>query len=145
MSDREKNKEFAILTPIDVDESKLCKGSHSWIESLSVNDAGEYSPLSICDKCGFIPSKNLMASEEALKRVINNNRIRQLEETIQKDFLDKESADIKKLLEDEEPKNTLTDTKIGRIYNAGQTWNKRYIIYKIARTEELMREPKEDA
>jgi hypothetical protein len=145
VADREKQRELASLIPTGVDEFRLCPGPHEWLEIISVNEYSEYSPLNVCKNCGFLPSKNLMATPEGLKRILDNRKIRELEDSIQKDFVDKENSDIKKLLENEGPEGTLTDGIIGEIYRAGQTSNKRYIIYKIARAEELRREQKDEA
>lgn len=138
---RETNKELSALIPVNVDESRMCNGAHNWLEAIAVENS-EYTQLNVCRSCGFIPSKNLMATSEGLKRIILNNEMRAFEEGIAKDFSDKETNDINELIE--EFKKDTTNDKAMNIYFAGQSANKRYIIYKIARSEEKKREQKDN-
>ena len=136
---REKKRELNALMPTKVDDSRLCKEPHIWMEAISLNENIEYVPINVCSTCGFIPSRNMMTTKEGLKRIIENNYIRKLEEDIHRDFENKENEEIKKFLKSE-IENGLTYDKINEIYHAGQTSGKRFIIYKIARGEELRRE-----
>lgn len=142
VSKRERNRELEALIPGEIDDFRMCNNPHVWIETLGVTDESEYAPINVCSKCGFIPSKNLMATSEGLKRIIQNKAIREFEESVANDFVDKERADINTLVE--ELKSNPTVDVAMFIYLAGQSANKRYIIYKIARSEEKRREPKED-
>lgn len=142
VSNRGRKKEIKTLIPTDVDQTRLCLGRHLWIEVISANDSGEYAPINVCSECGFIPAKNLMASKDGLKRILENRALREFDESVAKDFSDKETLDINNLVE--EFKKESTYEKAVQIYFAGQSANKRYIIYKIARSEEKRREPKDN-
>ena len=139
----ERNKNFKNLIPTPIREKELCQGPHSWIEALAVDEEMEYYPLNICEKCGVIPGKNLMSTKEGLKRIIQNNKIREFEESVKKDFEEKENEELKKFLQ-EDIKNGLNFNKVSEIYHAGQTSAKRYVIYKIVRSEEKRREIKDN-
>lgn len=140
----EKNKEFKKLIPTSIKESELCKGPHTWIETIAVDENIEYKPVNICEKCGLISGRDLMCTKEGLKRIIQNNQIKDFEESVKKDFEEKENSEIKKLLE-EDIKKGLSFDKINEIYHAGQTSGKRYVIYKLVRSEEKRREIKDSA
>lgn len=133
----EKNKMIAPLIPREIYQSRMCTDPHQWIEAVSVDDSFEYKPLNVCGKCGFIPSRNLMATKEGLQRIIDNHAVRQFEESVKKDFEDRETLEIRKFIE--EFKLDTSFEKAAQLYSAGQSANKRYIMYKIVRSEEKTR------
>lgn len=140
----EKSREFKKLIPTAIRENELCNGPHTWIETIAVDRDVEYMPINICEKCGLISGRDLMCTKEGLKRIVQNNKIKEFEESVRKDFEEKENSEIKKLLE-EDLKKGLSFDKVNEIYHAGQTSGKRYVIYKIVRSEEKRREIKDSA
>lgn len=140
----EKYRLFSIITPTPVDDYKLCQGRHTWIDANTLDENNEVVKINVCDVCGFIPSKNLMATQEGLKRIRENKKLNDLEEKIKKEFIDIEEAGLKEFFS-EELKNGLNFDKIAQVYSYGQTLRNRLILYKIARAEkELKQDPQGD-
>lgn len=123
------------LTPQKVDDDKLCKGPHSWINATTFTDKGPGS-TQVCQLCGFIPSLHLMVTAEAIDRIEENNRIRAIQDKIFSDFQDQEEKEMKAYF-DEELKNGVDFEKLVHIHGAGMTFGTRFNIYRSARAEEI--------
>lgn len=132
----EKRKIMKLLTPTSVHENKLCNSPHAWVDATSVDDNNSYTFVKVCETCGFIPSKNLMATKAAIERIKENNRIRKINEDLEKSFIDMENEDLKKEFEQDIAKG-LDYSKLLQVYLRGQTSAKRYVIFKISKFEEL--------
>lgn len=130
----EKNKILKALTPLPVNENRLCTGLHSWINATTIDDNNIYSTTKLCDKCGFIPERNLMATLDGLERIEKNNKLMTFNSNVEKEFTDKEMEELKKNFE-EEIKNGLNIEKIFAVYNSGQTAYQRFVIFKIEKSE----------
>lgn len=129
-----------IITPNKVDEKKLCKAPHSWINT-SVDTKEGIKEHKICRVCGFISGMNKMAKPEAIDMVEENNKIKEVEARLQKDFLNFEDNEIKKFF-DEELKNGLSFEKLMAVHDAGITFSSRFFNYKISKIPEIERELK---
>jgi hypothetical protein len=140
--DLQKKKLVEQAIPVEVDESRLCKNGHTWAEVPSINEKGEYIQLQICDSCGLIPSRNLMSKPETMIKVRNNVKAAQLDNKIIEDFSTHEEEDMREIFA-EELKSGTDFKKVLKVYNAGQTFRERYIMYRLGRLEELKVE-KED-
>lgn len=122
------------LLPTDVDEERLCK-IHKWGETRVMNDNNEFDSLTFCEDCGFIPERNIMASQEGLKKIIDNTKLVAEDEAVKQAFIDKEMDQIKGLFKEDVEKG-LDIAKVVRVYNAGQMSRQRFIIYKTYLSEE---------
>jgi hypothetical protein len=123
------------ITPQDTDETRLCKGPHSWIGAQAFTDNGRET-VQVCQVCGFIPSLDKMATPEAIDRIEENNRIRDIQGKIFTDFQTREDDDIKKYF-DEEIKNGVSFEKLAHIHSAGMTFGARFNMYKAGRADEI--------
>lgn len=121
------------LTPTEVDENRLCYGPHSWTEA-TIADGAHYSTVNVCEKCGFIPNRNLMASPEGIKRVIEHKKRIEQELAFENEFLSNEQKEYETLFA-EEIKNGLSVDKLFKVYGDGQTSYKRYVLFKLAKLE----------
>lgn len=140
----ERKKMLKEVMPQKINHNKICKSPHSWLDVPSINAEGQMEDIKVCKECGLIPSRNLMASTSLIKHMLNRMEIDKLDNKIQQDFIDKENKDIMKVFE-EELKNGMPMEKIEFVYEAGQTAIKRFHIYKMARSEELKREIKDNS
>lgn len=125
------------ITPIEVNESKLCKGPHPWLEVPTLTEKGP-GKTQVCRACGLIPSLNKMATPEAIDRIEENNAIRSVEEKIYKDFLAKEDAEIKEYFGDE-IKSGVDFEKLAALHSAGMTFGTRFSVYKSGRADEIVK------
>jgi hypothetical protein len=123
------------ITPQEVNESRLCKGPHSWIGAQAFTDHGRET-VQVCQVCGFMPSLKKMATTEAIDRIEENNRIREIQGKIFTDFQTQEDTEIKRYF-DEEIKNGVSFDKLAHVHNAGMTFGARYNLYKASRAEEI--------
>ena len=131
----ENKKVIDEITPLSLDETKLCKGPHAWIPTKSLTDRG-YENIQVCQVCGFLPSMGKMAKPEAIDRIEENNKIRAIQEMIYRDFVIREDDDMKKYF-DEEIKNGVDFEKLAHIHTAGMTFNARLNAYKASRMSEV--------
>jgi hypothetical protein len=127
-----------------VNDHRLCKGPHTWIDANSINEKGEYVKINVCNSCGFIPSKDLMATEQGLERIKENRRLLDLEDRIREDFIDMEEAGLRDHFK-QEIENGLSFEKLIQAYNAGQNLKQRFTIYKMVRADKEKQEPRSDA
>lgn len=139
----EKRRILSTITPTSVDEYRLCEDLHLWIDANSINEKGEYVKISVCNKCGFIPSKNLMATEQGLERIKENRRLLDLEDKIREDFIDMEEANLRDHFK-QEIENGLSFEKLIEAYNAGQNLKQRFTIYKMVRADKEKQEPRSE-
>ncbi|HXN74916.1 MAG TPA: hypothetical protein VN855_00305, partial [Candidatus Acidoferrum sp.] len=116
--------------------SRVCNEPHSWIDAASVNEHGKLGKVHVCSICGFLPSRGLMVTEEALEKIKQIRKDTELSESMVNDFADKEEASLKEYFS-KEVENGLDFQKIIQAYNAGQSMEQRFIIYKMSRVEEL--------
>ena len=123
------------ISPREVDETRLCKGPHSWIGARAFTENG-FENVQVCQVCGFIPTLNKMATPEAIDRIEENNRIHGIQSKIFTDFQAREDEDIKKYF-DEEIKNGVSFEKLSHIHSAGMTFGARFNIYRAGRAEEI--------
>lgn len=128
--------------PQKVDDNKMCKTRHDWIEAVTFAGS-KTGKTRLCRLCGFIPELNLMASYEAIDRIEENNKIRQLEDNIYKDFINKEDEDIKKFFT-KEIENGVSFDKLVQLHSAGITFMQRYGNYKLSRAPEIEKELTKD-
>lgn len=125
------------VTPRDVDDAKLCKGAHSWINAQTFTDTGAGS-IQVCQVCGFIPTINKMASTEAIDSIEEHNRLTAVQSKIYTDFQVQEDGDIRKYF-DEEIKNGVSFEKLAHVHLAGMTFGARFNIYRASRAEEIQK------
>jgi hypothetical protein len=131
----EKRQILRDIMPHEVDEKRLCRGPHGWMSARTYTDAGP-GKTQVCQVCGFIPSINKMATEEALDRIEENNKIYAMEDRIYRDFQKQEDGDIKKYF-DEEITHGVSFEKLTHLHGAGMTFGARFKIYKSARATEI--------
>jgi hypothetical protein len=129
----EKNKALKNVVPNPVDEDKLCQGPHAWIEA-TVNEGTRYTLINVCEKCGFIPSKNLMATQEGIKRVKEHKKRIEQELAFENEFLLSQQKEYEAFFADE-IKNGLSLDKLFKVYEDGQTAYQRYVMFKLAKLE----------
>lgn len=127
------------ITPLPVREDKLCKGPHSWMMAPVFNEKDPNKEVRLCQICGFMPDRQLMATVEAIDRIQENNRVYAMQNRIYKDFLAQENGDIQKYF-DAELKNGVSFEKLVHVHGAGATFNARYNMYKSARAGEIAKE-----
>lgn len=123
------------ITPANVNDKRLCKGPHAWMMAPLWSPQGE-SQVRVCQVCGFIPEMEKMVKPEAIDRIEENNKIRQMEKKIYRDFLAQEDNDIKKYF-DKEIKDGVSFEKLAHVHGAGMTFGARFNIYKSARAGEI--------
>lgn len=126
------------LVPQKVDPKKLCKAPHSWILATTFTDKGNGS-VRICRVCGLVEGSNTAVTEEAIDRIEENNRLRQLEEKVYQEFTSKEDSDVRKYF-DKEIKNGLSYEKLAKLHTAGMTFKQRYAMYKSGKKKEIEQE-----
>ena len=131
---REEKKLAKSMSPSPADEALLCREPHKWVEVQTINREGKVVPVNVCDVCGFIPSTDMIANPEALTRARKAREERQKDEKLINDFTNIEENDLKELFADE-LKNGMNFDKVVRAYYAGQTLQKRFILYKIKQFE----------
>lgn len=129
------------LLPVPVDNARLCQTTHKWTEATTVNQRGEFSKAYVCTICGFIPSRDLMLTVETLEKMTGIWKSIELDELIINDFATMEEDTLKKHFS-KEIEGGFDFEKILQVYKAGQTMQERFILYRIAKKEEL--EPKEE-
>lgn len=118
------------VRPTEVDESLLCVEPHEWIGApKGIDDNGEFITTNMCKNCGFIPSTNLMASQEGLTRIIDHVNQKAEEEKWGEEFIQQEEDGIKRHFE-QELKNGLDFHKLIQVYFAGQTVKERIILFR---------------
>lgn len=120
------------------DSEKLCKGPHSWIFA-QIGTAEGPAQVRVCRACGFIGGSNRVASPEAIDRIEENNKIRELEVRLYNEFLEQEDAEIKKYFDEEISKGVNFD-KLLHVHNAGITFNQRYAMYKASKAVDIEKE-----
>lgn len=128
--------------PRKAESDKLCRGPHSWITAEANTNSG-ISDVKVCRACGFVSGTELMVSPDAIDRIEENNKIREIEGKLYKEFLNKEDNDIKKYF-GEEIKNGVNFEKLTVLHAAGMTFGQRYTIYRTAKAEEIQEELTKD-
>jgi hypothetical protein len=126
------------VIPSKVDMHKLCKGAHSWIKTVVLTDEGQVDKQ-LCRICGFVSGTDLMASQEAIDRIEDQNLMREVEAGLYNDFLGKENVQIQEFFGNE-IKGGLDASKLGKVHTAGMTFGARFSIYKVAKEEEKRKE-----
>lgn len=124
------------LSPRDVEEDKLCRGPHSWMDARTMAPDGKMGAVKLCQICGFIPSLYKMATEQGIDKIQQNNVIQSMEEKIYKDFLAKEDREIKAFFHEEIDKG-VDFVKLQSVHAAGMTFGTRFGAYKASRAEEI--------
>lgn len=130
----EKRRVLRDIVPSLVDDSKLCNGPHTWFEAKSIDEKNEYIYINVCDTCGFIPGRNLMASQNGLKRIKENRKADDFDKRIVNDYMNLLENEIKEYFKEEIEKG-LNVNKVIQVYNAGQRSREQFTLYKIARAE----------
>lgn len=126
------------IIPQVADPKKLCKTPHSWIMAPTITKEGQ-GFVQVCRVCGFISGSDKVASMDSIDRIEENNRIREIESRLLKDFLTQEDDQMKKYF-DLEIKGGLNFDKLAHIHGAGMTFNQRFLVYKASRAEEIEKE-----
>lgn len=126
------------LIPKAADPDKLCKGTHPWMNARTFTDEGP-ATVKVCRVCGLIEGSNKQATQDAIDRIEENNRLRDLEDRLYREFASLEDRDVRKYFS-EEIKNGLSYQKIAHIHTAGMTFGQRYTIYKASKKEEIEKE-----
>jgi len=130
--------------PREVDQSKLCKkGTHNWVKA-HIYKGESLVEEQVCDICGYMPSANKMFSEKAVDNMQQVTAHVEAYKQIKEDFLAQEIDDIKKTFS-EEIKNGVSLNKLCNLRDAGVTCNQRFMVYKIARVDELEKVYNSDA
>jgi len=126
------------MTPQEADESQLCKGPHPWMETTVLTSDGK-KKIPVCSACGLISGTNKVASQEAIDRIEEMNRIKEIEQRLYNDFLNEEDNEIKKYFS-KELENGLDFDKLVHVHAAGMSFGSRFSIYKAAKAPELEKE-----
>lgn len=137
----ERRKLMKDIYPTPVDESRLCKEPHKWIEVPTTDGSGNYSTLNVCNTCGFISGRDLMATPRGLERIAFNKKLFAFEKQLEQDFIDGENRFLDHFLRRDRPEDIMTMEKLIEVYNAGKTCNKRFVIYKLMINEQLKEVP----
>jgi hypothetical protein len=135
LDQRYKRRLLKSIVPIPVDETRLCQGPHTWEDANSIDEQGEFTKIQICDVCGFIPSKNLMATEEGMRRTKINRKITEFEDRNKEVFIKLEERMLREDFE-QELKNGVSFDKIIKTHLYGQTFNKRFTKYVVEMVKE---------
>jgi len=122
-------KELRKLAPTDVDDSRLCTEPHRWVESPAMTPDRTIAQVTVCAVCGFVPSRNIMASQYGLERILRNLTAREEEDIIEREFLAVEERCLRDQFK-EEIENGLNFSKIVAVHKLGQTVNTRYLDCK---------------
>lgn len=128
----ERNQYQRSMEPTEVNESRLCKETHKWLEVPIIDEDSRSTVLNVCETCGFLPSRNLMSTKAGLERIAIHKKMFALNQKIEQDFLEKENMLLNHLVKQE--KFSIED--LVEVYDAGRTAVKRFAIYKIVRAEE---------
>jgi len=131
----EKRAIYKEILPTEVIEERMCKGPHSWTDVPTTDGSGNYGTLSVCADCGFIPSRNLMATKIGLERIESNKKLFAFEKKVEQAFIDGENELLNYFVKQEK----VTMDHLVEVYNAGKTSAKRFVIFKIAVTEQEKR------
>lgn len=123
------------FSPKPVNEMRLCKVPHQWIDATSVNENGELGKIHVCSVCGFLPTKDMMLTESALEKIVQIRKFTELDETIMNDFANMEEVSLKEHF-GKEIEGGLDFQKVLQVYNAGQTLQERFILYRMTKREE---------
>lgn len=123
----EKRQTYRDIYPTQVDENKLCSGPHEWLEAPTTDGDGHYGSINVCSKCGFIPSRNMMATQTTLERIAYNKKLFAFERQLEQDFIDGENRFLDHFLKQEK----IDMDGLVEVYNAGRTSNKRFVIHKL--------------
>jgi hypothetical protein len=129
-----------LLIPGKADPSKMCKGPHSWITAKTITRVGS-SESNVCRVCGFVSGHDKMVSSEAIDRIEESNKNKEIEEKLMKSFLAEEYEKIKEFLS-LELKSGLDFEKIASVHGAGLTFTKRFQAYKLLKADDIEREIK---
>ena len=124
-----------MITPTKIDQSRLCKGEHTW---FSRKTGQEGKDNKICRVCGLICGTDKMATTEALDQIEENIRFDTLEEQVYQDFVSRENDDLRKYFA-EELKAGLDFGKLAKLHNAGITFGIRYNKYKSVHLPPLLK------
>lgn len=122
------------ILPIPIDEYELCDGPHTWEEVNSINKDGRPSKVQVCNVCGLIPSKQLMATKEALRRMREIKADEAREERFVTDFANLEENAFRELFKEELEKG-LDFRKVIQVFKDSQTFRQRFAFYRMARIE----------
>jgi len=132
----EKRQAYKDIYPTAVNESVLCKEPHDWLEAPTTDGEGNYGSINVCSKCGFIPSRDMMATPTTLERIAYNKKLFAFEKQVEQDFIDGENRFLDHFLRQDRPEDKMTMEKLIEIYNAGRTANKRFVIHKMMIVEQ---------
>jgi hypothetical protein len=135
---RDRYKIKKSLTLWKVDEKKLCKTPHAWMDA-AMNTPKGMSQVKVCRVCGFVSGTDLMASQEMIDRVEDQNKLYEIEKRLEKEFLDQEDEEIKKFFS-EELKGGLSFDKLVKLHSAGTTLSERFSIYKLHKAKDIEKE-----
>lgn len=131
----EKRAIYREITPDEVSEERLCKDPHNWMEIKTSDEYGNHGLLNICKACGFMPSRNAMATPAMLERIEHNKKLFAFEQKLEQAFIDGENALLDHFLKQEK----VTLENLVEVYNAGKTSSRRFVIFKIAASEQEKR------
>lgn len=126
------------IIPKEADPSKLCSGPHPWMETMVMTPDGD-KRIPVCSACGLISGTNKVASQEAIDRIEEMNRVREIEQRLYSDFITAEDDEIKKYFS-KEIESGLDFDKLAHVHAAGMSFSTRFSIYKAAKTPELEKE-----
>lgn len=126
------------IIPQEADASKLCNGPHPWMETMVMTPDGE-KRIPVCSACGLISGTNKVASQEAIDKIEEMNRVREIEQRLYSEFLNAEDDEIKKYFS-KEIESGLDFDKLAHVHAAGMSFSSRFSIYRAAKTPELEKE-----
>ncbi len=125
------------ITPTDLDEKRLCKAPHVWLNTRAWTEKGTVDSK-VCRVCGLIDGTKKMATEAAIDQIEENNKVQAVEEQVYQDFISKENGDLRAFFASE-LKEGLSFEKLVQLHNAGITFGARYNKYKVTRLPEMLK------
>lgn len=126
------------LVPQKIDKKRLCRGPHPWMKVKTWTEKGP-SETQMCRACGLVSGTETMASPEAIDRIEENQKIRDIDAKLYRDFLAKEDEDIKQFFA-REIQGGLNFDKLAKIHAAGMTFGQRFTYYKASKVEDIEKE-----
>lgn len=126
------------MLPKNLDPAKICRGPHWWLDASIYTDEGD-KRIKVCSVCGLIQGTRTVATQEAIDRIEEGLRYKELEDKIYKEFTIKEDSDIKRFF-DNELKNGMSFEKLQKLHTAGATFQQRYVAFRVNKAAEVEKE-----
>lgn len=117
---------------------QLCRGPHSWLKVEEPTPKGVQT-AQVCRICGLISGTNLVASQEAIDEIEEDNKHRDIEGKLYDEFLKREDDEIRHFFS-KEIEGGVDFGKLAKVHAAGITFYDRFSLFKSIKNKEIQKE-----